>query len=128
MRQRSIARNVIWFVHSLAVCFLIRVVQAALVLFALVNYFGVLVEIVDEGGGASGIHARREMTVAQRILLATISGSLGVLGTVGAYKLKKYYRRIAPSEIPDATKPSPATPDPSPLKSGVWDRELDSSL
>ena len=128
MHIRSIVMNVTWFVHSLAVCFIIRVLHVVLVLFALFCFFAVLEQIVDEGGGASGVHARRQVTVAQRIVLASIFGSLGVLGAVGAYKLKGYDRRIAPFEIHGATKLATGTPEPSPLKSGVWDRELDSSL
>ena len=85
----SIVRNVLGFVHSLAVSIFILSLQAVLVLFALDCFCGILVHLVD---------ARQQVTVAQRIGLTLIFGSFGILGAVGAYKLKAYYRRITPSE------------------------------
>jgi hypothetical protein len=126
--MRTIVRNAIWFVHSLVVYILIRTVQVVLFLFALFCLFAVLEQLVDEGGGASGLHARRLVTVIQRILLATIFGSLGILSAVGASRLKRYLRRMTTSVIPAATKPANGTFEPSPLWSGVWDRELDTSV
>jgi hypothetical protein len=41
--------------------------------------FGVAVQIVDKGGGASGAHARSQVTVRQRVVIGTFFGITGVL-------------------------------------------------
>ena len=50
--------------------------------FTLSCFFWVILNIVDEGGGASGIEARRRVTVEQRLGGALMAGSLGLIGAV----------------------------------------------
>lgn len=55
--------------------------QVLLGLFTFICFFGVIVNIVDEGGGASGREGRR-VTVEQRFDRGLVCGTLGLLGTV----------------------------------------------
>ena len=51
--------------------------QVALGLFTSTCFFTVILNIVDEGGGASGREARRRVTVEQRLDHGLVFGALG---------------------------------------------------
>ena len=67
--------------------------QAILVFLAFVFLFGVVIQIVDPGGGASGALARSRMTVGTRVGLGTFSLVVASLCIVGVISLSRESRK-----------------------------------
>jgi hypothetical protein len=81
MRLPSTARIVQFLVVFIA--------QVALVVVTTFCIVGVIIQIVDEGGGASGREARRRITVERRARIGFVWGSVGFLSAVAAVGLNR---------------------------------------
>lgn len=66
-------------------------IQTALAFVCLICVFGIVVQVVDPGGGASGAHARRQMTVARRTGLGLFYGAFGFTCAYTAIKFGDAY-------------------------------------
>lgn len=71
---------------------LVFATQLILTAVALVCFFGIAVQVVDKGGGASGAHARRQVTVVQRTIAGLFLGTIGLTSFYTAVKMSDNYR------------------------------------
>ncbi len=74
---RGLAYRTVWI--------LLLIFQAVLAFVAFIGFFGVVIQVVDKGGGAS-VHVRAKVTVAQRCLMGIIQGSIGCVALAGAFE------------------------------------------
>src|SRR3954468_22272313 len=93
--QGSIAFKTIRGIFYRAAWVLLYVLHLALIVIAFAMFFGVVLMVVDKGGGESG-PTRSHVTVGQRCAMGLLYGSVGLLSVAGALKLKRCHHRINP--------------------------------
>ena len=115
---------------------LLYVLHLALFVIAFAMFFGVVLMVVDKGGGESG-PTRSQVTLGQRCGMGVLYGTFGILSVAGAVKLKRWHRRINPLypemqigfHLARATaRERPPQEHPTPSADPLYDRDLDTGL
>ncbi|WP_165246533.1 hypothetical protein [Paludisphaera soli] len=75
--------------RPLGVTIMVLFAQALLAFLALVFLFGVAIQVADRGGGRSGIQARSNVTLADRVTEGAVLLAAGSLSLAGVGRLAR---------------------------------------